>query len=43
VLVTAKRNHDPNADRINIGSDLLDRCSSILFDAAHKQIALTCA
>ncbi len=43
VLVTAKRKHDPDADRINIGSDLLDHCSSILFDTAHKQIALTCA
>jgi len=43
VLVTAERKHDPNADRINIGSDLLDHCSSILFDMAHKQIALTCA
>jgi len=43
VLVTARHKHDPNADRINIGSDLLDRCSSILFDTAHKQIALTCA
>ena len=43
VMVTAKRKHDPNMDRINIGGDLLDRCSSILFDNAHKLIALTCA
>jgi len=43
LLVTAKRKHDRNADRINIGSDLLDRCSSILFDNARKLIALTCA
>lgn len=43
VMVTAKRRHDPDMDRINIGGDLLDRCSSILFDTAHKLIALTCA
>jgi len=43
VMLVARHRHDPNADRINIGSDLLDRCSSILFDMAHKQIALTCA
>jgi len=43
LVVAAKRKHDPNADRINIGSDLLDRCSSILFDNVRKQIALTCA
>ena len=43
VTVTAKRRHDPNMDRINIGADLLDRCSSILFDNARKLIALTCA
>ena len=43
VLLVARHKHDPNTDRINIGSDLLDRCSSILFDMAHKQIALTCA
>ena len=43
VMVTAKRKHDPNMDRINIGGDLLDRCSSILFDNAHRLIALTCA
>lgn len=43
VMVTARHKHDPNSDRINIGSDLLDHCSSILFDTAHKQIALTCA
>ena len=42
VVVTAKREHDPRTDRISIGSDLLDRCSSILFDSARKQIALTC-
>lgn len=43
VMVTAKSKHDPNADRINIGGDLLERCSSILFDNAHRLIALTCA
>ncbi len=43
VLVTAKRRHNADADRINIGSDLLDRCSSILFDTKHRQIELTCA
>jgi hypothetical protein len=43
LVVAAKRKHDPNADRINIGSDLLDRCSLILFDNARKPIALTCA
>lgn len=43
VMVTARRKHDPKADRINIGSDLLDHCSSILFDNTRKLIALTCA
>jgi hypothetical protein len=43
VIVTAKRHHDPHRDLINIGSDQLDRCSSILFDNPHKLIALTCA
>jgi hypothetical protein len=43
VVVTAKARHEARHDRINIGSDLLDRCSSILFDNAHRQITLTCA
>ena len=43
VVVLAKHKHDPKADRISIGSDLLGRCSSILFDSTHKTIALTCA
>jgi hypothetical protein len=42
VIVTAKGKHDPKRDRINIGSDLLDHCSSILFDNAHNLITLTC-
>ena len=43
IVVTAKRKHDPKADRISIGSDLLDQCSSILFDSVRRQIALTCS
>lgn len=42
VLVAAKRKHDANADRINIGSDLLNHCSSILFDTKRRQIELSC-
>jgi len=43
VLVAAKGKHSPNTDRINIGSDQLERCSSILFDNARRVIVLTCA
>jgi len=43
VIVASQGKHDPSADRINIGSDLLDHCSSILFDTTHRQITLSCA
>jgi len=43
VIVASRGKHDPSADRINIGSDLLDHCSSILFDTTHRRITLSCA
>jgi len=42
ILVTAKGKHDPAADRLTIGADLLARCSSIEFDKPAKVIRLSC-
>jgi len=42
IVVVAKGKRDANRDRLTIGADLLDRCSSIIFDKPAKQIRLTC-
>lgn len=43
IVVTAKgKKRDPNRDRLSIGADQLDRCSSLVFDKPAKQIRLTC-
>ncbi|TCP91517.1 hypothetical protein C8J42_103201 [Sphingomonas sp. PP-CE-1A-559] len=42
IVVVAKGKRDANRDRLTIGADLLDRCSSIVFDKPAKQIRLTC-
>lgn len=42
VVVTGKGKHDIKLDRLSIGADQLDRCSSILFDKPAKQIRLSC-
>lgn len=43
ILVTGKRQRDRSHDRLSIGSDQLDHCSSIVFDKPAKHILLTCA
>lgn len=42
VVVTGKGKHDINRDRLAIGADLLDRCSSIVFDKPARQVRLSC-
>ncbi|QCB41290.1 hypothetical protein E5673_02845 [Sphingomonas sp. PAMC26645] len=42
IVVIAKGKRDASRDRLTIGADLLDRCSSIVFDKPAKQIRLTC-
>ncbi|MEG3163560.1 hypothetical protein U1701_03020 [Sphingomonas sp. PB2P19] len=42
IVVTAKGKRDPKRDRLTLGADLLDRCSSIVFDQTKKQVRLTC-
>ena len=42
VVVTGKGKHDVKRDRLSIGADLLDRCSSIVFDKPARQIRLSC-
>ncbi len=42
VVVVAKGKRDAKRDRLTIGADLLDRCSSIVFDKPARQIRLTC-
>lgn len=42
IVVTAKTKRDASRDRLTLGADLLDRCSSIVFDKPAKQIRLTC-
>lgn len=42
VVVTAKNKRDPKRDRLSIGADQLDRCSSIVFDKPGKQVRLSC-
>ena len=42
VVVTGKGKHDIKHDRLSIGADQLNRCSSIVFDKPAKQIRLSC-
>jgi len=42
IVVIAKGKRDASRDRLTIGADLLDRCSTIVFDKPAKQIRLTC-
>jgi len=42
IVVVAKGKRDASRDRLTLGADLLDRCSSIVFDKPAKQIRLTC-
>jgi len=43
IVVTADRRRDNDRDRIAVGADLLERCSSIVFDRDREEIRLTCA
>lgn len=43
VVVTAKGKRDTRRDTLSLGSDVLDRCSSIVFDKPALTIRLTCA
>lgn len=43
IVVVGGKKRDPKRDRLSIGADLLDRCSSIIFDKPAKRIRLTCA
>ena len=43
VVVTAGKKRDPDRDRLSLGLDQLDRCSSIVFDKPAGQIRLSCA
>ncbi|GAA3255764.1 hypothetical protein GCM10020258_14510 [Sphingomonas yabuuchiae] len=42
VVVTGKGKHDIKRDRLSIGADQLNRCSSIVFDKPARQIRLSC-
>ena len=42
IVVTAKAKKSRGQDRLSIGSDYLDRCSSIVFDKPAKVIRLSC-
>jgi hypothetical protein len=41
VVVNAKGRKSPRI--LSIGRDLLDRCSSLVFDKPAKEVRLTCA
>lgn len=43
IVVTAERRRNTDRDRIALGADTLERCSSITFDRERGQIRLTCA
>lgn len=43
IVVTAQKKRNPRRDRIDVGRDILDHCSSLVFDKRAKQIRLTCA
>jgi hypothetical protein len=42
IVVTARKKRDTSRDRLSIGLDQLERCSSIVFDKAAKRIVLSC-
>lgn len=42
IVVTGKKKRDPARDRLSIGRDALDHCSSITFDKPAKRIRLAC-
>jgi len=43
VVVTGKRKKKHRPGTLTLGADQLDRCSSLVFDKATKEIRLTCA
>lgn len=43
VVVARGKKVDPSRDRVNLGADMLARCSSILFDKPARRITLSCA
>ena len=43
IVVTGSRRRNMDRDRIAIGADALERCSSIVFDKRAREIRLTCA
>jgi hypothetical protein len=43
VVVTGKRKKKHRPGTLTLGADQLDRCSSLVFDKARKEIRLTCA
>jgi hypothetical protein len=42
IVVVGKRKKQPKFDYVTLGSDHLERCSSIIFDKAAKQVRLSC-
>ena len=42
ILVTARKKRDKSRDRVSVGLDQLERCSSIVFDKPAKVIRLSC-
>ena len=42
IIVTGKAKRDPSRDRLSIGRDALEQCSSITFDKPAKRIRLSC-
>lgn len=42
IIVTGKKKRDPARDRVSIGLDQLERCSSLTFDKPAKRIRLSC-
>lgn len=42
VVVTARGKRDPDRNRLALGRDQLDRCSSIVFDKPARQVRLSC-
>jgi hypothetical protein len=42
IVVVARGKKKPKGEQIKLGADVLDRCSSIVFDRAARQIRLSC-
>lgn len=42
IIVTGRKKPDPARDRLSIGRDQLERCSSLTFDKPAKRIRLSC-